>query len=334
MNETSIGLQILGSGEFAPRRTVSSEVIDQRLGRPSGWTSRHTGVTSRAFAENGEDVLTMGVGAARQALAAAGIAPEELDAVVAVGSVPIQAIPCTAVFLQQALGLVEQGVPAFDVNATCLGFLVALDLIAQAIATGRFGHVLIVASELASAGINPDDPLTAGLFGDGAGAVIVGPAKRQSSRLLATELQTYPEGAEYCQVRAGGSRLHPRHDLEAFLGGTYFEMAGKPTYRLAAERYPSFLESLFRRARVRSQDIDVWVPHQASGKAIEHLMDALDVPRDRLVLTLPTHGNQISASIPVALHVAINEGRITPGCLVALVGSGAGLSFGGAILRY
>src|SRR5437879_10522001 len=106
MNGTSIGLQILGSGEFAPRRTVSSEVIDQRLGRPSGWTSHHTGVTSRALADHGEDVLTMGVAAARQALATAGIAPNELDAVIAVGSVPIQAIPCTAVFLQRALGLV------------------------------------------------------------------------------------------------------------------------------------------------------------------------------------------------------------------------------------
>lgn len=335
MSGTAVSLQILGSGEFAPATTVRSEAVDERLGRPPGWTERHTGVAARAVAMGGEDVLRMGVAASREALANARIEPNELDAVIAVGSVPMQAIPCTAVFFQRELGLGDHGIPAFDINATCLGFLVALDLVAQSIATGRFRRVLIVASELASAGVNPEDPLTAGLFGDGAGAIVIGPPEENgSSRLLATQLQTYSAGAEYCQVRAGGSRLHPRRNLQAFLDGTYFEMDGKPTYRLAAERYPAFIDSLFRKAGVRPDDIDVWVPHQASGKAIAHLADALSLRQDRLILTLPTRGNQISASIPVALHVGIRDGRIRPGCLVALVGSGAGLSFGGAILRY
>lgn len=334
MNGTPIGLQILGSGEYVPRREVASEAIDQQLGRPRGWTARQTGVQSRPCAEAGEDVVTMGAAAAREALAAAGVAPNELDVVIAVGSVPAQVIPCTAVFLQRALGSGGQGVPAFDINATCLGFVVALDLVSQSLATGRFRKVLIVASELASAGINPEDPNTAGLFGDGAGAVVVGLPKRSSSQLLATELQTFSEGAEYCQVRAGGTRLHPRQDPEGFIAGTYFEMEGKATYRLTVERYPRFVESLLRRAGVQAQDIDVWVPHQASGKAIAHLADAMEIQRERIVFTLPSRGNQISASIPVALHAAIGEGRIAPGCLVALLGSGAGLSFGGAVLRY
>jgi 3-oxoacyl-[acyl-carrier-protein] synthase-3 len=111
-------------------------------------------------------------------------------------------------------------------------------------------------------------------------------------------------------------------------------MQGKPTYRLAAERYPAFVASLLRRAGVQADDIDLWIPHQASGKAIAHLSDMLKIRRDRMVLPLTTHGNQISASIPVALHTGIQEGRLTRGTLVALVGSGAGLSFGGAVLRY
>ncbi len=259
----------------------------------------------------------MGAAAAREAVSSADIAPHELDAVIAVGSVPIQAIPCTAVFLQRELGLSELGIPAFDVNATCLGFLVALDLVAQSIATGRFRRVLIVASELAAAGVDPDDPLTAGLFGDGAAAIVVGASTQSDCRLLATELRTYSDGAEYCQVRAGGTQLHPRVDLEAFLGGTYFEMQGRATYRMAAERYPEFIACLCRRADVRVADVDVWVPHQASGKAIEHLADALNIPRDRMVLTLETHGNQISASIPAALHAAVTKRRIVrrePSC--------------------
>jgi 3-oxoacyl-[acyl-carrier-protein] synthase III len=182
--------------------------------------------------------------------------------------------------------------------------------------------------------VNPDDPVTAGLFGDGAGAVVVGAPCTTGPTLLASKLFTYSEGATYCQVRSGGTRLHPLDDMAAFLGGVYFEMDGKPTYRLAAERFPSFLETLLADAGVRPSEVDIWVPHQASGRAVGHLAQALGIPSERMVLTLPTRGNQISASMPVALNAGIRDGRIRSGSLVALVGSGAGISFGGAILRY
>jgi 3-oxoacyl-[acyl-carrier-protein] synthase III len=191
-----------------------------------------------------------------------------------------------------------------------------------------------VASEVASAGLNWDDPSTAGLFGDGAAAVIVAAAQRPGAALLASNLQTYSEGVEYCQVRACGTRLHPRLHPETYLAGTYFEMRGRQTYKLAAELLPAFLRTLLARAQLEIDEVDIWIPHQASGLAISHLKSALRLEAAQIMLTLETHGNQISASLPIALHRAISDQRIRAGGAVALIGTGAGLSMGGAILRF
>jgi 3-oxoacyl-[acyl-carrier-protein] synthase-3 len=331
----AIPLQILGSGEFAPSYRIESDEFDRNFHKAVGWTFRQTGVRSRAFAQNGESVVTMGASAARQALSSAGMSGEDLDLIIAVGSVPAQAIPCTAVLLQRELGLSGRGTPAFDINATCLGFLAALDLVAQGLATERYRAVLIVASERPSIGLRQSDSSTAALFGDGAGAIIIaaGSAGRGAA-LLASHFQTFSGGAEFCRVRAGGSDLNPHTDQAAYSDASYFEMRGREMYRLAAERMPEFLDTLLDRARLRRDEVDVWVPHQASAHGIEHMRQALHLPADRFVSTLETRGNQVAASMPVALHQGICSGMIRSGRIVALVGTGAGLSFGGAVLRY
>ncbi|MEO8314786.1 MAG: 3-oxoacyl-[acyl-carrier-protein] synthase III C-terminal domain-containing protein [Pseudomonadota bacterium] len=328
-----VALEILGTGEYVPARRVLSTEFDQRWNRPGGWTEKQTGVTSRAFVAAGENVISMGTAAARDALADAGMQASDLDAVVAVGSVPAQAIPCTAAFFHRELGLARSGTAAFDLNATCLGFLAALDVLGPAIATGRYRNVLVIASEVASIGLDWEDTTTAGLFGDGAGAVVLGPARRNGVSMLASGLQTYSAGVEHCQVRACGTLLHPRDDRDQFVEGTYFRMNGRDTYRLAAAVLPPFLERLLGRARVDAAQVDTWVTHQASGRALHHLQEALELPLERFVRTLPTHGNQIAASLPVALHRARCTGLLQPGRCVALLGSGAGLSIGGAVLR-
>jgi 3-oxoacyl-[acyl-carrier-protein] synthase III len=334
MGIQEISLQILGTGECVPGRRVYSEEFDRQFGKPSGWTFCRTGVESRAFADNGENCISMGKAAAEQALENAGIDGRQLDAIIAVGSVPAQPIPCTAAFLQRALGLANSGIAAFDVNATCLGFLAALDLVAQSIATGRYRAVLIVASERPSAGLDWKDSSTAGLFGDGAGAVVVGPSRRSTAKLLSTHFQTFSDGVEFCQMRSGGTNIHPRLEPEAFSAGTVFEMQGRQIYKLAAERLPSFLETLLERAGVSTNEITTWIPHQASGHALAHIQSALGISLANIVLTLPTHGNQVAASLPVALHRASISNRLTRGAIVAVVGTGAGLSIGGAVLRF
>jgi 3-oxoacyl-[acyl-carrier-protein] synthase-3 len=332
MNNSPIPLQILGTGEYIPQRRVASEEFDQRWEKPRGWTYEQTGVASRAFVSNGENTVTMGAAAAKSALDSAGVDARQLDAIISIGSVPFQAIPCTAVFLQRALDLSDSGIPAFDINATCLGFLVALDLVAQGIATGRYKTVLIVASEPASVGLNWDDPQTAGLFGDGAAALVIGSPRRPGASLLATRIKTFSSGLEYCQIRAGGSALSPRLNAEAARTGAVFEMRGHQAYKLAAELLPGFLADLFEQAQINVQSISVWVPHQASGRAVNHLRRALQIPAEQMIMTLETLGNQVSASLPIALHRGLISGRIQPGNTIALVGSGAGLAIGGAIL--
>ncbi len=334
MASREIALEILGTGEHVPSQRIDSHEFDRSFGKAPGWTFERTGVRVRGFAPDGENVVDMGAAAARRALHSAGIDGENLDAIIAVGSVPAQAIPCTAVLLQQRLGLSLSGIPAFDINATCLGFLAALDLVAQGIATGRYRAVLIVASERPSIGMRQGDSSTAGLFGDGAGAVVVGAARNGGAALLASHFQTFSEGAQFCRLRAGGTDINPHKDTDAFLDATFFEMRGRPLYRMASERMPGFLDTLLARAGLDRDRVNVWVPHQASGHAIRHMREALGLQSGNFVDTLETHGNQVSASMPVALHHALQSQRIKPGSVVALLGTGAGLSFGGAVLRF
>lgn len=330
-----IPLRIIGTGEYIPSRRVDSEEFDLRWNKPAGWTRRHVGIAYRHVASSDEPASMMAAHAAQDALHRAGLRADQLDAVISVSGVMEQAIPCTAALVQRRLNLAGSSTPAFDINATCLGFLVALDMVASSMATGRFRRVLLVAGEVASAGLDWDDTDTAALFGDGAAAVIVEAATDDSpSCLLATHMETHTEGAEFCQVRAGGTRIRFSDDIDEIAAASRFEMSGRATYRLAAQKLPGFMRKLLDRAGVSVEDLKRLVPHQASGKALDHLERALQLPQGALVRILETHGNQMAASIPLALHHAIERGDLRRGDLFAMVGSGAGLSFAGAVLRY
>lgn len=335
LRPTPIPLRILGTGQYSPTRKVESAEFDARWSKPAGWTRRHAGIDHRFHASADEPASLMGAQAAQSALDRAGLRPDQLDCVISACSVMEQAIPCTAVLIHRRLGLERSGIPAFDINATCLSFVTALDLAAAAIAVGRYRQVLIVSSEIASAGLNWDDPDTAPLFGDGAAAVVVGPcAPGQDSSFFAAHMETYSEGADLCRVRAGGTRVRITDSVDACVDASRFEMSGRATYRLAAQHLPGYMDRLLARAGVTMADLRKLVPHQASAKALKHLEVALGMPANFMVRILETHGNQMAASIPIALHRAIDGGQIERGDLIALVGSGAGLSFGGAVLRY
>lgn len=330
-----IPLRIVATGQYVPSRRVDSIAFDQRWGKPDGWTRRHAGIDYRHFAGPDEPASMMAAHAAQDALQRAGLRADQVDVVISVGGVMEQAIPCTAALVQRRLGLAGTGIPAFDVNATCLGFLVALDLVASALVTRRFRRALLVAGEVASAGLDWDDTDTAPLFGDGGAAVIVEVVEDDSaSCLLASHMETFSEGAEFCQVRAGGTRVRLADGTAAFADASHFEMSGRSTYRLAAQKLPGFMQMLFQRAGVSVDELALLVPHQASAKALDHLQRALRLPPDSLVRILQTHGNQMAASIPLGLHHAIEGGNLRRGELFAMVGSGAGLSFAGAVLRY
>lgn len=329
-----IPLRILGTGEYVPSRRIESAEFDRRWGKPAGWTRRHVGIDHRHFAGPDEPASLMAAQAAEEALRHAGLRADRMDAVIGVSGVPEQAIPCTAVLVQRRLGLAGSGIPAFDVNATCLGFLVALDLVAAMMAAGRFRRVLLVAGEVASAGLNWDDTDTAALFGDGGAAVVLEADAGDGACLLAAHMETHSEGADLCRVRAGGTRLRLAGGVDAYAAAERFEMSGRAIYRLAAQRLPGFMDTLFGKAGVAIGDLGKMLPHQASVKALDHLEAALGLPSGAMVRILPTHGNQMAASIPLALHHALMQGDLRRGDLFAMVGSGAGLSFAGAVMRY
>ena len=328
-----LSLRIAGSAIALPAQRRDNHWFDQRFGQADGWTARHVGVHSRPLASGDETSASLGAAAASRALAAAGWGAADFDVLISACGVGQQALPCTAALIHHQLGLADSGIAAFDVNASCLSFPVALDMAANALACGRYRRVLIVSSEIPSAGLDWDDADTAPLFGDGAAAVAL-EAGDGRSQLLAAHLQTWSSGVEHCRVRAGGTAVRLDAGVEAFRTAAMFEMDGAAVYRLAAQKLPGFITGLLQRAGVSLQQLDALVPHQASAKALRHIHKLLRLPPQLLVNIIQDHGNQMSASIPTALHLAIADGRIQRGDLIALVGTGAGLSAGGVVLRY
>lgn len=326
-------MRIAGSGATRPRASVSSAEIDARCERPAGWTAAHFAIQQRGVAQADETTSQLAAAAAQAALDAAGWAAEDIDLLISACGVMEQPIPGTAALIQRRLGLGGSGIPAFDVNATCLSFLVALDLIAMGMRVGRWRRVLLVSADIASAALDFSDPEASVIFGDGAAAVALEAADGPSG-LLAYRFETYGEEADLCRLEAGGTRLRPRDDLQGFLDLARFQMDGPGVFRAAARRFPKFLDALLTEANIEIADIDLVVPHQASAAALEHLRRVLRVSPDRMVNIFADHGNQIAASMPSALHAAIAEGRVTRGDRLLLVGTAAGLSLGAAILQY
>ncbi|CAD7715786.1 3-oxoacyl-[acyl-carrier-protein] synthase 3 [Xanthomonas hydrangeae] len=337
-NETSalnaLPLRILGTGRHVPATEVTSQQLDARWQLPAGTTFARSGVASRHYVGEGETASSMGAAAAIQALAGAGIEAGDIDCLISACSVMEQPIPCQAVLIQRALGLGDSGIPAFDVNATCLSFLVALDMAANALALGRYQRVLIVSSEVASGGLDVSAPATAGLFGDGAAAVIVGrSAPDEGSALLSSRLSSYGSGADLCRIRGGGTR-YPRGEDSAPDAARTFSMDGRGAYRFAARYLPAFWEQLLREAGTTTDALRCFVPHQASGGGLDHVVQALGLRADQVIRILHATGNQVAASLPHALHHARIEQRLQRGDLFALLGTGAGLAIGGMVLRY
>jgi 3-oxoacyl-[acyl-carrier-protein] synthase-3 len=329
-------LAILGTGHALPGTRVLSTDLDRRLGLLSGSIESSGGVRKRHFAGPQETAAFLGAEAARRALEMAKLTLKDIDCLVAASGTMDQALPCNAALIHQELGLSPLGIPAFDINATCLGFVAALDTLSWPIAAGHYQRVLIVASDIASLGLNWQDLESSAIFGDGAAAALVGKSAHPAgARILASDLMTLSEGASLCEIPAFGSRHHPNRE-----GGaptkplTMFRMDGKGVFKLVLAHLPRFVDRLFAKAGLTREQVDWIVPHQASLLALRHLTRRLGFQSGRVVDIFAEFGNQVAASLPTALDVAIRDGRIQRGHRVLLLGSGAGLSIGGIILEY
>jgi len=328
-------LRLLGSGVAGALEALPSSAIDARLGLPAGSVEKRSGVRVRGV-ETRRSAAELGAAAAREALAAAALELADVDLLMAASATMDQAMPCNAALIHHELGPAARGLPAFDVGASCLGFLVALDTAAALIAAGRYRRVLIVASDIASCGLDWSHLEASAIFGDGGAAFIVDGgncATTVPAGLLAAAFATYSEGAHFCEIRGGGSRYHPSRIDEPFAPLARFRMDGQAVFRLAARHLGDFIDALLARAGLQRGAIDLVVPHQASRHGLDFLRRLLRLPAARIVDIFATHGNQVAASLPSALHAAHAGGRLQAGMNVLLIGTGAGVSLGGLVLR-
>jgi 3-oxoacyl-[acyl-carrier-protein] synthase-3 len=274
----------------------------------------------------------MGAEAVRRAVADAGWDLREVDALIGACGVMEQPIPGTAPLVQRRLGLGQSGIPAFDVNATCLSFLPALDAALAGMAMGRWRRVVVFSADIATAALDHGDVEASAIFGDGAAAVAL--SAGGSSRVLASRLETYGDHADLCRLEAGGTRLRPHEDLPGFLARSKFAMEGTALFRATARQFAGFVDRLLAEAGVSADELATVVPHQASAPAIAHLARVLGGDASRVVDVFATLGNRIASSMPHALVVARREGRLAPGSATLLVGTAAGVSLGGAVVRW
>lgn len=332
MKSKSIHFRIAGTGIALPRRKVTSEEVDHLVGRPAGWTQQRFGIRMRHWADADETSSTLAARAAQDALATAGWSASDVDVIIGACGVMEQPIPGTAVLVQRRLELGASGIPAFDVNATCLSFLMALDTALAGFALGKWRRALITGADIASAALDFTNPEASVIFGDGAAAVALeadGPHE-----LLSLSLATWSEGASYCRLEAGGTRLRPHDDLEDFLARSRFHMDGPGVFKATARRFPEFIARLLEATQIAVSDIATFVPHQASAAALEHFKRSVDGGHAKTIDVFAEHGNQIAASMPHALHVAYTSGRLVSGSTSMLIGSAAGISLGGALIRW
>jgi 3-oxoacyl-[acyl-carrier-protein] synthase III len=327
-----IPLHIESTGVFLPSRRVSAEELDKLIGRPTGWTLKHTGVEERRFVDR-ETASEMGAAALSQALSAS-VNSSPVDLVLSASGTPQQLIPNNSSLVAREMGWA--GAPCWDINATCLGFVAAMDMAAQLLATKRFKRIAIVCSEIASRGLNFDQPEAAALMGDGAAAVIVSSGRAGgNSRLMTSYFVTWPEGAELTCIRGGGSTLPAREYVAGENDADFlFHMDGPGVFKLASTHLEEAVHRLVGEGQSRWDAVSLVIPHQGSLPAMRLLRKRLGIPESKLEQTASRTGNMISVSIPFTLHTAIENQRLRRGDQVLLLGTSAGLSIGGLLLKY
>lgn len=323
---TEIIARIAGTGAYLPARVLTNDDLARIVDTSDEWIRARTGIRERRIAAEDETTASMGAEAARAALAAAGLSPADIDLVVVATATPDNTFPATAALIQNRLG-VRAGA-AYDVHAVCSGFLYALTAADNAIARGQARNALVIGAETFSRILDWTDRSTCVLFGDGAGAVALTAAVREEAA---------PRGVLGSYLRADGRYA----DLLYVDGGPsttktvgHLRMQGNQVFRHAVTNIAEAIEKVCADAGVAIADIDWFVPHQANQRILEAVARRLGLDEGRVVSTVARHGNTSAASVPLALHEAVADGRIKSGDLVLMEAMGGGLTWGAALVRW
>jgi len=324
-------VRIAGWGKYLPQRVVDNHELERMVDTSDDWIRARSGIVERRIAAPEETTCSMAVRAARPALDMAGVEAGELDLIiVATGTPDHPGFPATGSLVQEALGATRAG--AFDVGAGCGAFGYGLVIGAQFILTGAQRNVLVVGSDAMSRVIDWRDRTTCVLFGDAAGAVVLRATDRPGG-LLSFVLGSDGCGAPKLYVPAGGSKQPASHEsVEA--RAHFLKMDGRDVFRFATRVIPGSILEALDRAGLTTADLDLVIPHQANIRIIEHARKKLELPPERVFTNVDKYGNTSSASIPVALCEALEQGRIVEGDIVAMCAFGAGLCWASAIWKW
>jgi 3-oxoacyl-[acyl-carrier-protein] synthase-3 len=318
---------IRGVGASLPKRVMTNDDLARMVDTSDEWIRDRTGIEQRHIAAEGELTSDLGIAASHQALVRAGIDPIDIDLVVCATSTPDRTFPATGVRIQAGLGVTKGA--AFDVQAVCSGFIYALSIADNFLKAGQFKRAIVVGAETFSRILDWKDRSTCVLFGDGAGAVVLEAQTQLGGRedrgILATRIRSDGRFEELLYVDGGpGSTKTTGH----------LRMNGREVFRHAVQKISGVIEETLVMTGYASDEVDLYVPHQANKRILDGIAKRLNIPRSKIVYTLAKHGNTSAASIPLALNQAFEDHRLVEGRLVLMEAMGGGLTWGAALARW
>ncbi len=322
--------RILGTGSCAPDGVVDNVELEKRLETTAGWIEAHTGVKRRHVVAEGEATSDLAVTASRRAIAAAGLSVADLDMIVVATSTPDSPLPACAAHVQNSLS--ADLIPAFDLNASAAGFLYGLTLAEQFVAVGTYNTVLVVGADTMSRVVNPNDRTGQSVFGDAAGAVVVGPAAEDGRGILSSKLQADGTLADLMRIPAGGA-AEPL-SAEALANDRHLlQMKAGSLRDITVKHLTSYSMQALKAARLTSAELDWVVPQQGHMGIVRTISERLGYPLDKFILNMAEYGNTGAASIPLALDEGVRDGRIQDGQTVLMCALGAGITWGSMMVR-
>jgi len=322
--------RILGTGRCVPPAVVENAELASRLETSDAWIQEHTGIARRHVAAGGEVTSAMAAAAGRAAIEAAGLTVADLDMIIVATVSGDSPMPATAVSVQQKLG--ADMIPSFDLAASFAGFLYALTVADQFISAGTFKTVLVVGADMMSRLVDPADRATVPLFGDGAGAVVLGPALGDGRGILSAKIHADGALSSYLEVPGGGS-AEPMTPERLAARRQYLKMKGRELFQVSVKHLTSYSMQALKAAGLTSAELDWVVPQQGNRNIVDRISQRLGYARHKFVENLAEVGNTGAASIPIALDEAVRDGRIQPNQTVLMCALGAGITWGAAIVR-
>ena len=324
--------RIAGTGRYVPEKVLTNTDLEKIVETSDEWIIKRTGIRERRIAAEDQSTSDLALEAARVALDRAGLAAEDLDAIILATLTPDTYCPAGVCYVQNLLGATNAC--AFDLSAACTGFVYGITVGSSLVRTGVHKNVLVLGAETLSRFIDYTDRNTCILFGDGAGAAVLSRAEEGSdSRLLDHYLRSDGGGTDLIIMPGGGARRPASYDTVD--GKLHFlSMQGNDVFKFATKSMQTLIETAIERNELSVDDLDLVVPHQVNSRIIDTVLRKVDIPEEKIYLNLQRYGNTSAASVPMALHEAVEEGRVQPGNLVLLVAFGAGLTWGYNLVRW